>query len=129
MITAFWCLFVALLLPIVLSWVSGYHRAKLPGGLDNEHPREQVKLLEGVGARAYAAQQNAWEALVIFTAAVLTAQTLGVADGLAAMLAIAFIAFRVLHALCYLANLAALRSLAFIGGLIAALWLFLLGLL
>ena len=42
---------------------------------------------------------------------------------------VAFVAFRVLHAVCYLTDKATLRSLAFVGALVCAIWLFLLGLL
>jgi uncharacterized MAPEG superfamily protein len=123
----FWCLLIGLFLPFVLAGVGGYHRSRLPGGFDNSNPREQAKVLTGAGARAYAAQQNAWEALAVFTAAVLTAHVLDGDPARAAQLAIAWVVLRVLHAVCYLANWATLRSLVFTGAMVAAIWLFLLG--
>ena len=56
-------LFVGALLPIALSWVGGYYRMQQFGSVDNKHPRVQSAGLEGAGARAVAAQSNAWEAL------------------------------------------------------------------
>lgn len=122
-----WCLLVAVLLPNVLAGVGGFFRSRLPGGLDNNNPREQAKTLTGAGSRAYAAQQNAWEALAMFTVAVFTAHVLGADPIMAARLAIAWVAFRILHAVCYLADWGTPRSIVHVGAVIAAVWLFLLG--
>ncbi len=54
-----------------------YFRGKAFGKADNKNPRAQVAQLEGVGARTYAAQENAWEAALMFTAAVLTSHLAG----------------------------------------------------
>jgi len=126
MSTPLWCLLIVMIMPIMLAGVGGYFRNRLPGGLDNAHPREQISALSGAGARAYAAQQNAWEALALFTAAVLTAQLLSADAAMSANLAMGFVAFRVLHAICYIGGLATLRSLMFAGSLVCAIWLFLL---
>lgn len=123
----FWCLLVGIVMPYVLAGVGGYFRGRQPEGFDNRNPREQAKGLTGAGARAYAAQQNAWEALAVFTAAVLTAHALGADPAMSANLAMAWVAFRMAHAVCYLADLATLRSLMFMGALAAAIWLFVLG--
>jgi uncharacterized MAPEG superfamily protein len=122
-----WCLLIAVLLPNVLAGIGGYYRSRLPGGLDNNNPREQAKALTGAGARAYAAQQNAWEALATFTVAVLTAHVLGADPAMSARLAIGWVAFRVLHSVCYLADWGAARSLMHVGAVVCAVWLFLLG--
>ncbi len=127
MTTPLICLLIVMLLPIVLAGVGGYYRAREPGGFDNSSPREQVKQLSGAGARAYAAQQNAWEAIALFTPAVLVAHVLQADPALSAILAVAFVAFRAAHAVCYLADLATLRSLAFTGALVCVVWLFVLG--
>ena len=57
----------------------------------------------------------------------LVAHVLGAEPGMSATLAMAFVAFRVAHAVCYLADWATLRSLSFIGALVCVLWLFFLG--
>jgi uncharacterized MAPEG superfamily protein len=110
------CLLIAMLMPIVCSWIGGYYRYKQPGGLDNKYPRLQVAKLEGPGHRAYAAQQNCWEALGMFSAALLAIHMSGVVIASLATLCTAFIVLRVVYIACYLANQDAMRSAAFIGG-------------
>ena len=117
-------LFIGVLLPIVLSWVGGYYRAQQFGSIDNKHPREQSAALEGAGARAVAAQQNAWEALAVFTAAVVAHTFRGGDVEIASILAGVWLGARILHAIFYLVNLDALRSLAFLVGLGCAVALF-----
>ena len=124
MTVPFWCLLVAALMPIVLAWVGGYFRKKQLGVVDNKQPRSQYSQLQGPGARAIAAQQNAWEALAIFTAAVLVAHLAGADAARAALAAEIFIVARVLHAVFYIANQDMLRSLAFMVGLGCSIWLF-----
>ena len=117
-------LFIGTLLPIALSWVGGYYRMQQYGSIDNKHPRAQSAGLEGAGARAIAAQSNAWEALAIFTASVVAYTIRGSASEVAPILALVWIGARVLHAVCYLANQDVLRSLAFLVSLGCALALF-----
>ena len=50
---------IVALLPYVLAGVGGYFRRTNLGTVDNDNPRGQAALLEGAGARAYAAQANA----------------------------------------------------------------------
>lgn len=126
MTVPFWCLLIVMFFPIVLAGTGGYFRNKQLGELDNDNPRDQVKQLTGAGARTYAAQQNAWEALALFTAAVLTAHVLNADPAMSANLACAFVAFRVLHPVCYIAGWANARSLMFVGSLVSAIWLFVL---
>ena len=64
-------LMVLCILPIVCGWVSGYYRHKQFGAVDNKHPRQQNAQLRDAGARAVAAQMNAWEALAVYSAALL----------------------------------------------------------
>ena len=121
------CLLIIIAIPFVLAGVGGYFRRSQLGSLDNHSPRQQARELSGAGARVYAAQKNAWEATAVFTAAVLTAHVVGADPRMSCWLAMAFVAFRVLHAICYIADWATPRSLTFIGGLVSAVWLFLLG--
>ncbi|MEZ5559465.1 MAG: MAPEG family protein [Pseudomonadales bacterium] len=127
MTTPLICLLITMFLPLVWANVGGYYRTRLPGGMDNNNPRRQAQQLEGAGARAYAAQQNAWEALALFAPAVIVAHMLGADPGTSAALAMAFVAFRIAHGICYLADWGAPRSLMFMGGLVCTIWLFLLG--
>jgi uncharacterized MAPEG superfamily protein len=126
MTTPFWCLGVAILLPYVLSGTGGYMRARQFGSLDNNNPRAQAARLEGAGARVYAAQQNAWEALPVFGLSVLVAHLAGANPASSALASVLYLAARVLHAVFYVADLASLRSLAFLVGFGCCVWLFVL---
>lgn len=107
-------LLVLSILPIACSWIAGYHRKQQLGNIDNKEPRAQSSRLTGAGARAVAAQANSWEALAVFSAAVLAISLSGVALDSIATLAIVFTALRVLYIPLYLGNLDALRSLVFL---------------
>lgn len=107
-------LLIAVLMPIVCSWVGAYFRAKQPEGFDNKHPRLQVARLENAGHRAYAAQQNCWEALGLFTAALVAVHMSGLVLDSIATLCIVFVVARLVFVVCYLANIDAIRSLSFI---------------
>jgi len=127
MTTPLICLLIVMFLPIGLAWVGGFYRNREPGGFDNRNPREQAKNLTGAGSRAYAAQQNAWEAVALFTPAVLVAHVLQADPPMSATLAVTFVGLRVAHAACYLADLGTLRSLTFVAAMVCLVWLFLLG--
>jgi uncharacterized MAPEG superfamily protein len=124
MTTPFWCLFAVALLPYVWSSAAVYYRRQQLGSIDNKYPRKQQAQLEGIGARAMGAHQNAWEALAVFTAGVLVSHLAGAPAGTAATLSLAFVAARVLHGVFYLANVDALRSLSFFVGLACVVGLF-----
>lgn len=127
MTTPLWCLVIVALLPYVLSFAGGYFRMRQLGSVDNKHPRLQVAKLEGAGARAYAAQANAWEALGFFTAAVAVlhlANPEAARGATAANLSLVFLATRVAHPIAYIANQDLVRSLVFLVGLLCGLGLF-----
>jgi uncharacterized MAPEG superfamily protein len=114
MTTPFWCLLIAIFMPYVCSGTAVYFKARQFGSVDNNQPRVQSAALTGTGARANAAQQNAWEALAVFSASVLVAHVSGADPGGSATASLVFIAARILHAIFYLADLAPLRSLSFL---------------
>jgi uncharacterized MAPEG superfamily protein len=124
MTTPFWCVLVVLLLPLPLAFAGGYYRGKAFGAADNKNPRAQAAKLEGPGARAYAAQANAWEAAILFPAAVLTTHAAGLSAEAAAPWAVAFVAFRILHGIFYIQDIDKARSLAFMGGMVCIVALF-----
>ena len=117
-------LFAAALFPIVLAWVGGYYRMRQFGGIDNKHPRIQYAKMEGAGARAVWAQQNAWEALAMYTAVVFIAYAVGIDLHTLTTPALVFITARVLHPVFYVADRDRLRSLAFIVALLACVYIF-----
>jgi uncharacterized MAPEG superfamily protein len=124
MTTPFWCLLAAVLIPYVLAMTGGYFRMKQFGSVDNKHPRAQAAALEGAGARAWAAQQNAWEALPVFAAAVFVAHLAGADPQSSATAAVVFVVARVLHPVAYIANVDVARSLVFLVGFGSCIWLF-----
>ena len=124
MTVPFWCLLIAVVLPILWSWVSGYYRQKQFGAVDNKNPRAQNVQLTGAGARAVAAQSNAWEALAIFTAATMASQLLGADAEKMATASMVFIAARIFHGIFYIADKDILRSLSFLVGFGCCIWLF-----
>jgi uncharacterized MAPEG superfamily protein len=113
-----WCLVVITFLPFVLGMVGGYFRKQQFGVADNKLPRLQQQQMVGIGARAMGAQQNAWEALMMFTPIVLIAQVAGIDPVKAGLTGIIFVVVRLLHAIFYFADIDKLRSLSFVLGLI-----------
>jgi uncharacterized MAPEG superfamily protein len=118
------CLLLAVLMPYVLAGIGGYHKGKQFGKVDNNNPREQSAQLKGPGARAVAAQQNAWEALAVFTASLAAAFFAGVPAGSIALPALIFAAARIAHAVSYLSDLATARSLSFFVATAMCIWIF-----
>jgi uncharacterized MAPEG superfamily protein len=113
MTTSLWCVLVASLLPIVCVGIAKFSVR----GYNNRNPREWLGRLQGMPARANAAQQNSWEALAMFSAAVFAAHLAHAPQSRIDLLAISFIAVRLIYIAVYLANLAALRSLVWTVGL------------
>ena len=105
-----WCLFVAALLPFIAKIPVAIAMNKL-NGYDNAHPREQQKKLTGFGARALAAHQNAFESLIIFSAAIAIALATQNTSALIIQLAVVHVIARILYNTLYLFNIGALRSL------------------
>ncbi|HEY4368660.1 MAG TPA: MAPEG family protein [Steroidobacteraceae bacterium] len=119
---SFWCILAAGLLPYAATLI-----AKSRKGFDNSDPRAWLAHQEGFRARANAAQLNSFEAFPFFAAAVLVAHARAVPQHTIDLLAIAFVAARILYLAVYLANLAALRSLVWFAGLFCVVLLFFAG--
>ena len=124
MTTALMCLLIVAILPYVFTGAGAYLRIKQFGSLDDQQPRVQALELRGTGARAYAAQHNAWEALAFFASADVVTHLVGVDPAKTALPLIIFVVARVLHGIVYIANLAALRTLIFVIGTGCVLHLF-----
>jgi len=121
-------LLVAVFMPMICAWISGYYRHKQFGLVDNKKPRIQASQLEGVGHRAYAAQANSWEALAVFSASLLALFIAGIDLSTVATLCMVFVALRAAYIVCYLTNQDLLRSTVFIGGFGVCLYFFYLAL-
>jgi len=83
---------------------------------DNRDPRGWLARQDNPRTvRANAAQLNSYEAFAPFAAGVVLAQLAGVPADRIALLAIIFVALRVLHGVFYITNVHALRSLVWFG--------------
>ena len=120
MTTALWCLFITMFLPVVCAGIS-----KAGGqGYDNAHPRQWLAQQEGFRARAVAAQQNSWEALLLFSIAVLVAHAiLGPSDSVNQM-AVSFVVARLAYIAAYVANWAMARPLVWLAGFLLTISIF-----
>jgi uncharacterized MAPEG superfamily protein len=117
---AYWCVLAAALMPVAWAGI-----AKAGGtGFDKARPREYLAALSGHRQRANWAQQNAWEAFAPFAAGVVIAAQTGAAQATVDTLAAIFIAARVLHGACYVADRSSLRSIAYLAGLGCTIGLF-----
>ena len=93
MTVPFFCLFLVVIMPYLLAPVGAFFKTRQLGTYDNKDPRAQGLRLEGAGARAVAAQANAWEAVAVFSAAVIVNHLKGTADpGMSALFAQGFVA-------------------------------------
>ena len=113
MTIAYWCVLAAGLMPFLWTLV-----AKTTGErFNNRTPREWQSRLSGLPARAHAAHLNSFEAFPLFAAAVIVADLLDAPQATVDLLALAFIALRVLYGIFYLVDQHALRSLVWFAAL------------
>jgi uncharacterized MAPEG superfamily protein len=120
------CVFISFVFIYVPRLFVARAQAQQPEGLDNRNPRDQQAKLTGVGRRALAAHQNAFEAFAPFAAAVFTAHLAGADARWSAILAITHVAARALYLVMYLGDKATARSAVWFVGLAATVGLFLL---
>lgn len=120
---AYWCVLIAIFLPLVWAGVAKAGAS----GFDNARPRVFLSALHGWRQRANWAQQNAWEALAPFAAGVIIAHSTGVAQQRIDLLAGLFILARVLHGTFYIADRPTLRSLVWVAGFLCVCLLFISG--
>ena len=110
---AYWCVFMAALLPLACTWLAkapGFGKPVKQGGFDNRHPRDWLARQTDWQARANAAQANSFEALPFFFAAVIIAHQLGAHQTQIDILAVLFITLRIIYIAMYVAGLATVRS-------------------
>jgi uncharacterized MAPEG superfamily protein len=122
-----YCLLIVCLLPMLCALLAksgGFGKRRRDGGFDNHQPREWLAKLDGWHARANAAQANGWEALPIFIAGLFVAHQHQAAQATVDAIALAFVAARLAFIGLYLADLAWLRSTAWVAGLAACVALF-----
>lgn len=116
MTIAFWCVLVAICLPLACAGIAKIASGKY-GVRANHDPRAFLDTLQGLPKRAHSAQLNSFEAVPAFVAAVIIAHWVGHAQQATLdLLAVMYIATRLLYIACYLADWATLRSLVWIAG-------------
>jgi uncharacterized MAPEG superfamily protein len=120
MTPAFWCVFVAGLLPYAGAVIAKAGKRDF----DNSRPREWLTKQEGYRQRANAAQMNSFEAFPFFAAAVIIAHVLHGPQPLVNLLAFVFTGARVLYILLYLSNKATFRSLVWGVGFLSVVGIF-----
>jgi uncharacterized MAPEG superfamily protein len=119
---AYWMLLAAALLPYLAVAL-----AKSGGGIDNRTPRPSLERLSGWRQRADWAHRNHFEAFPAFAAAVFVAELTHAPQSRVDQLAGVFVLLRVIYTALYVADKPTLRSIVWALGLIAVLWLFVLG--
>jgi uncharacterized MAPEG superfamily protein len=126
MTVPFWCILTAAVLVYFTKMPAAVAMARLPGGYDNRHPRDQMAKVDGLGRRAAAAHANGFEGLIVFSASVFVAH-LGQGNAQhAAYLAMGYVISRVGYVALYLADRDRARSLVWMVGMLCSLGLFLL---
>lgn len=121
MTVAFWCVLAALLAPYLLS-VAARSQTARSGYVDD--PRAYSERLTGWHRRAHLAHLNAFEAVPAIVAGVMVAEFAHAPRAYIDALAVAFIAFRAVHAACYIADKPMWRSHAWRLGILCVIGLF-----
>jgi uncharacterized MAPEG superfamily protein len=110
---AYWCVFMAVLLPLVCAGLAksgGFGKPRREDGYDNHDPRAWMARQSDWHARANAAQANSFEALPFFMGAVIIAHQLGAGQTLLDILAFLFIMLRIFYIMMYVSDMPRARS-------------------
>jgi uncharacterized MAPEG superfamily protein len=118
---AYWCVLLALLLPIV--WVGAAKTGV--DNFDNDEPRVFMSKLTGWRARANWVQHNSYETFPPFAAGVIIAQLVGTDQQIIDVLAGIFVVSRITYGMMYVRNLSTLRSAVWTLGYFCIIGLFL----
>lgn len=113
---------VACLLPLVFAML-----AKATGGFkmsDNANPRQFLSHVTGLSARMNAAQQDSFEGLPIFLAAVIVAMYCFVPQNVINVLACLYVLLRIGYGAAYAFNMLLVRSVLWVLGLLCCVMLF-----
>ncbi len=112
---AYWCVFLAALLPIFCAGLAKwgtFGKPRREGGFDNHLPRQWLANQTGWRARANAAQANSFEALPFFIGAVVIAHQLGAPQMSLDVLSFVYIVMRLLFIMMYVTDVALVRTIA-----------------
>ena len=122
MTLAFWCVLIAIFLPYLWTYVAKFTSGFRPR--DNHNPREYLARLEGPAKRAHWAEQNTFESVPGFMAAVIIAHFTQAPQEWVDGLAVSFIVLRLAYGVLYIADKALLRSVVWAASLACIVALF-----
>ncbi len=132
MTIALFCILLAAIMPIICAGLAKGRDMTVShkdGGFDNRNPRDWLAKQQGFKKWAQSAQENCWEALPFFAAAVIVSHMLGVIGWLPNALAVTFIALRVIYVVLYVTGKQRQRSFAWLAAFSVNVAIFLLPLL
>ncbi len=118
---AYWILLFAALLPIACAGIAKwgmFKKSRKEGGYDNHSPRQWLERQQGWRARAHAAQNNTFEALPFFFAAVIIAHQLGAGQTKLDLLCLSWLMLRIFYIITYVGDMATARSGVWFGALV-----------
>lgn len=122
MTQAYWCVFAAILLPLLFTALAKFTGRYGPKA--NLAPREYLEGLDGFRKRANWAQLNTHESIPAFMAAVIIAHQMQGDQAMIDGLAISYIVLRIVYGLLYMANKGVLRTLVWSAALLCTLGMF-----
>lgn len=121
---AYWCVLIGALMPVTWTAIAKWGGPRKMPVAANRAPREFLGTLTNHQKRADWAQQNAFEAFPPFAAAVIIAHTTGATQTTVDHIAAVWVIARLLHGVFYIADLSAMRSLAYFVGMGCVIGLF-----
>ena len=124
--TPFLCVVLAFALIYLPRIFAAVAQTKMPGGMDNKHPRDQQAQLTGWGKRAAGAHLNGFEAFAPFAAAVIIAHLAHANAVWSVNLAVLFLVARAIYIALYIGNIDKLRTVVWLLGFGLTIALFLL---
>jgi len=120
---ALYCLIAVMFLPIILSIGSIPFRFQQESGPNIYQPREQAARLKGAGARITHAQNNSWEALILFSTTLLLVFLSGTDLNDVALPCLIFVGIRLMYIGFYMANFGWARFISFLSGASVLVWM------
>jgi uncharacterized MAPEG superfamily protein len=123
MTIAFWTLLFAIMLPWLMALIKKTP-SSLHGKYDNRAPRAGEQNLQGVSQRVSWAEQNSYEILPGYIAAIIVSYLVGAEQYCIDIFALIFIGSRILYCLCYIKDWPSLRSAVWVVGLLCIIAIF-----
>ena len=123
MTIAFWTLLFAIMLPWLMALIKKTP-SSLHGKYNNRAPRAGEQNLQGVSQRVSWAEQNSYEILPGYIAAIIVSYLVGAEQYCIDIFALIFIGSRMLYCLCYIKDWPSLRSAVWVVGLLCIIAIF-----